>query len=486
LIQDTGFECPEGLKGEDLDKLVEASNIRCPECGGDLSRSEPFNLMFQMSIGSHGGSIKGFGRPEAAQGQFLDFPRIYSSERERLPLGIAQVGKCLRNEISPRKGPIRLREFTIIDYEIFLDPEDAAYPRINHMMDQKLRIFTIEEQRAKGENILEITVREALDKGIIKNEVLCFFMALAVKFVQELGIPWEKQRLREALPEERAHYSSQTFDQEVWLERWGWTEVSGHAYRTDYDLRNHMAHSNVDMRVHKPLSAPRKVSQIKLEPRVDELMVDFGKEQADELALLLKRSDPIIVERELREKGYYELTGQPSVWVEPRHVALTYEEIEEKGRYFIPHVVEPSFGVDRIIYALLEYAYKERGKRLVLEIPRAVAATKVAVFPLVNRDGLPEEARKIADSLIEEGFTVNYDSSGSIGRRYARADEVGTPVCATIDYQTLKDDTVTLRDLYTWSQVRTKVNSLPDILRDYMKGRLEFTKLGRPVTEKSE
>jgi len=485
LLRDTGVECAEGLSGEDLDRLVEANDTRCPECGGALSKSEPFNTMFQVDIGSHGGSIRGYGRPEAAQGQFLDFGRIYSSERERLPLGIAQIGRCLRNEIAPRQGPIRLREFTIVDYEIFVDPEDTTYPRIERLKDQKLRILTVEEQRAKGDAVVEMTVKEALDKGVVKNEVLCYFMALAVKFIQELGIPWEKQRLREVPPEERAHYSSQTFDQEVWLERWGWTEVSGHAYRTDYDLRNHMAHSNVDLRVHKPLSEPRRATWVKVEPKMERLEADLGREQAQKVALLLKRSDPTVVERELHEKGFYEVTGQPSVRIEPRHVGVIYEEVEEKGRYFIPHVVEPSFGVDRIVYALLEYAYKERGNRVVLETPRDVAATKVAVFPLVNRDGLPEKARRIADSLLEEDFIVSYDASGSIGRRYARADEVGTPVCVTVDYKTLDDETVTLRDLYTWKQVRVKVDSLPNLLRNYLRGHLEFHELGPSVSEKS-
>jgi glycyl-tRNA synthetase len=483
LLKESGIALGEGLKGEDYDRLVEANSLRCPECGGGLSKSEPFNTMFSVSIGSHGGSIKGYGRPEAAQGQLLDFERVYSSERERLPLGIAQVGRCLRNEIAPRQGPIRLREFTIIDYEVFLDPEDSTYPRTNLVNDQKLRILTAGEQRAKGDNIVEMTVREALDRRVVKNEVLCYFMALAVKFIEELGIPWEKQRLREVPVEERAHYSSQTFDQEVWLERWGWTEVSGHAYRTDYDLRNHMAHSSVDLRVHKMLAQPRKERSIEIKPRIEVLRAELGEESAQRVALLVRRSEPTIIERELREKGFYEITGQPSVRIEPRHVDISYRDVEVKGRYFVPHVVEPSFGVDRIVYALLEYAYEERGDRVVLKIPRDISPTKVAVFPLVNKDKLPEKARYIADMLIQEGFIVNYDASGSIGRRYARADEVGTPVCMTVDYKSLEDESVTLRDLFTWKQVRADINRLPLLMRDYLGGRLEFQQLGSSVSQ---
>ncbi len=157
--------------------------------------------------------------------------------------------------------------------------------------------------------------------------------------------------------------------------------------------------------------------------------------------------------------------------------------MEERSRSFIPHVVEPSFGVDRIVYALLEYAYREKQDRIVLEIPREVAAVEIGVFPLVNRDGLPETARGIVDALANEDFVVNYDESGSIGRRYARADEVGTPICITTDYQTLGDQTVTLRDLYSGAQVRTSIDSLPSRLRDYLKGRLQFAQLGTPVTK---
>lgn len=478
LLAETGVECSDALKAEELDRLIEENSVKCSECGGSLAKSEPFNLMFQVKIGSYGSSLTGYGRPEAAQGQFVDFKRIYSAERERLPLGIAQVGRCVRNEIAPRKGLIRLREFTIIDYEVFVDPEDASYPRIKLVEDYKLRILTIAEQKAGSDKISEMTVREALDRGIVMNEVLCYFMALAVKFLDDLGVPPEKQRLREVLPEERAHYSLQTFDQEVRLERWGWTEVSGHAYRTDYDLRNHMTHSGVDLRVYKAFDKPRKVVKFAVKPRMREIEVDFGKEEAARIASLLAKSDASIIDRELRVKGFYELTGQYPVRLDERYVEVSREEAEEAGRYFVPHVVEPSFGIDRIVYAMLEYAYLEQKDRVILRAPREVAAVKAAVFPLVSRDGLPEAAKKIYEMLLDEGFIVDYDESGSIGRRYARADEIGIPICITADYQTLEDGTVTLRDIYTWEQVRTKVDGLSNLLRNYLRKKLEFDQMG--------
>ena len=481
LLAELGIACSESMGIIELDKLIEEKEVKCPECKGELSNSEPFNLMFQVKIGSYGGSIIGYGRPEAAQGQFLDFKRIYIAERERLPLGIAQVGRCIRNEIAPRKGPIRLREFTIIDYEIFSDPENLSYSRIKRVEDHELKILSASDQLAKKNDAQEVIVKDALEKGIIKNEILGYFMALAAKFLQDLGIPLDKQRFREILPEERAHYSQQTFDQEVLLERWGWTEVSGHAYRMDYDLRNHMTHSGVDLRVYKTFDKPRKIMKIRIKPKMDLIEREFGKDDAQIAANLLSKSDENIVERELREKGFYELTGKHSIRLEKRHIEISREETVEAGRSFIPHVVEPSFGIDRIAYAVLEYAYLEKEKRVILRIPKDVAPIKASVFPLVSRDGLPEKAKKIYETLLDEGFIVEYDEEGSIGRRYARADEIGIPLCITIDYQTLKDETVTLRDFYTWKQVRSEIIDIPRLLQEYFRNKLQFEQLGKPL-----
>ncbi|MFQ6077223.1 MAG: His/Gly/Thr/Pro-type tRNA ligase C-terminal domain-containing protein, partial [Candidatus Bathyarchaeia archaeon] len=196
---------------------------------------------------------------------------------------------------------------------------------------------------------------------------------------------------------------------------------------------------------------------------------------------LLSRGDPTIIEREMRERGFYEVPGEKPVMLEPRHVEVQAYEEMDSGRHFVPHVVEPSFGIDRIFYAALEYAYTETKGRKVLRLPRDVAPISVSVFPLVSRDGLPEIAKEVYSLLIEEGFTVDYDEAGSIGRRYARADEVGVPIAVTIDYETLEDRTVTLRDINTWKQVRTKISDLPLLLAEYLRGKIEFDQMGTPL-----
>ena len=144
----------------------------------------------------------------------------------------------------------------------------------------------------------------------------------------------------------------------------------------------------------------------------------------------------------------------------PKHVNIVRRGIEERGRRFIPHVIEPSFGLDRLVYAALEYAYSKREDRNILMLPRDLAPLQVGVFPLVTKNGLPKKARAVQKMFRAVGLLVEYDEAGSIGRRYARADEAGIPLCITIDYQTLEDDTVTVRDRDTMKQERVKVGKL--------------------------
>ena len=392
----------EKLSLQELMNEISARRVGCPDCGGEFGEPKQFMTMFATTIGPYSDAV-GYGRPEAAQGIFVEFRRLIEYARERLPFGVVQIGHALRNEISPRQGVIRLREFTIMDVEFFFDPEEPECVRLTEMENETLRLL-LAEAKLKGEKEpIAVTVKEALSKGLIKAEWQAFFMALAKRLLKELGVPEEKQRFTEKLEWERAHYSAQGFDQEVYLERWGWVEVSGHNYRTDYDLKRHMEFSGVDMRVFK------------------------------------------------------------------------------EGRRFIPHVVEPSFGSDRLVYIAVEYAHRTKEKRSLLSLPRELAPTQVGVFPLVSKDGLPDKAKEAYEALLREGFAAEYDESGSIGRRYARADEVGTPLGITIDYDTLKDQTVTIRDRDSWKQVRTEIKQLPVLLHAYFSHKKKFEELGRLV-----
>jgi glycyl-tRNA synthetase len=455
---------------------IEQYNIKCPECDGALSEPKYFLTMFQTTIGPYSENI-GYGRPEAAQGIFVEFKRLYEQIRERLPVGFAQIGHALRNEISPRQGPIRLREFTIIDLEFFFDPEKPQCPFLNEVADESLRLVLAENRLKGDEKTVELKVREIISRGIVKVEWQIFFMALAKRLVADLGIPEDKQRFIEKHPWERAHYSAQGFDQEVYLDRWGWVEVAGFNYRTDYDLKGHMMESGVDMKVFKPNEKKSLRVEIQIKPLVEKIRRDF-KDRAPKVLEALQNADPKVLSEFLEKHGFYEMNDFK---LTSEHVEIIKKEVEEKGRHFIPHVIEPSFGSDRLTYAALEYAYTTKNDRVILRLPRDIAPIQLAVLPLVNRDGLPEKAKEVHKILIDEGFTVEYDDSGYIGRRYARFDEIGVPLCITVDYQTLKDHTVTIRDRDTWRQVRAEIGRLPWLLYNYFRLKINFEDLGLPV-----
>src|SRR5437870_7796201 len=218
IKESTGTET-EGLDLEQLSVLLK--QVKCPECGGILGSPQYFVTMFNTNIGPYG-EDPAYARPEAAQGIFVDFHRVLEVMREKFPLGIAQVGTVLRNEISPRQGPIRLREFTIMDFELFYNPQHPDCPFLPEAADEILSIVTEETRRAGKEEATRITVGEAVKRGIVKAPWAGYFMCLAVRLLKILGIDAGSARFFEKLAGERAHYSLQTFDLEVSLDRLGW------------------------------------------------------------------------------------------------------------------------------------------------------------------------------------------------------------------------------------------------------------------------
>lgn len=466
----------ERLSLEEINDQILKNKIKCPDCGGNFGKAETFLTMFKTTIGPYSKAV-GYGRPEAAQGIFVEFSRLFGFSREKLPLGVLQIGRALRNEISPRQGLLRLREFTIADLEFFFDPEEPNCYLLKEVEDEKLRILLAETKSKGSEDTVEVSTREALKKGFIKLEWQAVFMAYAKRLLVELGVPAQKQRFIEKLPWEKAHYSSQTFDQQVFVERWGWVEVSGHADRSDYDLKSHMTHSNADMRVFKEYEKSVEKEQVVIKP----IMIKLGpvfKGEAGKVVELLSRVDPTEFEASLKKNGRYML-GQYAIL--PEFVDVQRQKVVERGRHFVPHVVEPSFGSDRLLYVALEYAYQIKEDRVVLAFPRDIAPIQVGVYPLVSKDGLPEKALEVHKMLVDDRFSVEYDEAGSIGRRYARADEVGSQLGVTVDYDTLKDNTVTVRDRDSWKQVRARIDDLRVLLHEYFRGQIGFERLGEPV-----
>ncbi len=460
----------EGLTPEEMTRIIKEHDLRCPVCGGRLGEVKRFNLLFQTTIGPYSQNI-GYLRPETAQGMFVSFKRVYEVSRQRLPLGIAQVGRVARNEISPRQGIMRLREFTIAEMEFFFDPEDPWHSGVldellGRLERRKIRILTA-DAKARGEDKPEeYGVREAIEEGIIVTPWLGYWMAVARDFILALGVPYEDMYFDEKLPEERAHYAAQTFDQLVRVSRLGWLEVSGHAYRTDYDLSRHMKYSGVDLRVFKPLPEPKVVEKkiVLVDPR---WVGRTFRSKAKQILDALRSMDAEEAEKILQEKGVLIAAG---VEIPADKVKIVTKKEKITGRRFLPHVAEPSFGVERLLFVTLDHAYSERGDRIVLRLPRRIAPVEAAVFPLVRNEKLVEIARRLWWSLLDAGVYALYDDDGTIGRRYARVDEIGVPVAVTVDYQTLEDSTVTLRDRDTWRQVRVPLSEAVDAVKRFLAG----------------
>lgn len=459
LIEETLRLSVEGLKPSELTNIILQKGLKCPSCGGELGEVRNFNLLFSTTIGPYAGSV-GYLRPETAQGMFTAFRRVFESTRERLPLGIAQVGRVGRNEISPRQGLVRMREFTIMEVEFFIDPEDKDVPQLERYWEEGFHVL-FKDAKEKGGDPVRVKVKDLVSEKLVVNPWMAFWMATASRFVKSLGISEGSFYFEEKLPHERAHYSSQTFDQivKVMGEK---VEISGHAYRGDYDLSRHSRFSGEDLSVFKKFDKARVIKKRSVILNRDRLRQE-DKDFQRELMKLISDKKPEEVEIMIKAGG--ELMGRKL----SDFLSVIEREEKEHGIRFIPHVVEPSFGVERCLYLSVLNAYREKKDRVVLSLPKEIVPYHVAVFPLLEKDELKERSRKIAGELKQK-FEVLYDESGSIGKRYARVDEIGVPYAITVDPQTLNDGTVTIRDRDSWEQIRVNEGEVLQVLEKLFSG----------------
>lgn len=477
-------DTPDTLSADELSEVINKNNIKCPECGGKLSKVYEFNLMFKTSIGP-GGKRAGYLRPETAQGMFVDFPRLLRFYRDHLPFGATQIGKAYRNEISPRQGVIRLREFTQAEAEIFIDPRDKTHPKFKEIANIELNFYSQEGQiQGKSE---KMKINEAVSKGIIAHEFLAYCLALTYQYLVRVGVSPDKLRFRQHMKDEMAHYAADCWDAEILSERFGWVEVVGIADRTDYDLKAHAKQSETELTVYVPYEKPKKTESFKVKPDMGILGPRF-KGKAGAVADALKALKPQELQGEFIELSI----DKESIIIEKDAVALETVIEEMHGENIIPHVIEPSFGIDRIMYSILEHSYfeeevgagkeeEEEGKRIVLCLPPGVAPVQAAVLPLLTRDELIKPAKEIVEKLRKAGILVAFDDSGTIGRRYRRNDEIGTPYSVTVDYQTLEDDTVTIRDRDTMRQVRAGISDIAENIRSLIYKGKSFDDAGEMI-----
>jgi len=292
------------------------------------------------------------------------------------------------------------------------------------------------------------------------------------------------------MKDEMAHYAADCWDAEVLSERFGWVEVVGIADRTDFDLKAHAKQSEKELSVYVSYDTPKKVEKFVVKPDMGVLGPMF-KGKAGKVANALKA----LKSEELSGDGIEVTVDGEKIKINKDSVKFETVTEEIHGENIIPHVIEPSFGIDRIMYSLLEHSYfeeeagKEEGiegeegeeKRIVLRLPREVAPVQAAVLPLLTREELIKPANEIVKKLRNKGILVAFDDSGTIGRRYRRNDEIGTPYSITVDYQTLEDNTVTIRDRDTMKQVRAGISDIAGNIYDLVYGGSSFEDTGKKV-----
>lgn len=453
---------PDILDSDEIDDILVSNNIECPNCGEkEWTPSRPMNLMFGTKIGAMKASRQAYMRPETAQGMFMLFPSLYRHFRQKLPFGAIQTGKGYRNEISPRQGMIRLREFNMAELEYFIDPESP--PLVDISMKKEI-ISLIPDPKGHEREVVKLSFHDAINQGLIKDRTVGYFLSRTWDFLIKVGIDPSKIRFRQHEGTEMAHYAEDCWDCEI-LGEHGWIECVGIANRTCHDLLSHEKYSNSNsLRAWREFNEPKNESKEVLAPNTSILGPIFrGK-----AGIVLEALEQL---KELPNTLPFQLLVNDGTKVE-----ITAEMVERKvvskniaGEWFTPHVIEPAFGIDRIIWHILDHAYeeteKEGEKYNLLKLSESVAPADLIVLPLFEKDGMGGAARKLNSTLNSmKGITSLIDSSKSIGRRYARADEIGIPWAVTIDHTTLEDETVTVRRRDDQKQIRIGIRELLSLI----------------------
>eukprot|EP00826_Nyctotherus_ovalis_P004168 TRINITY_DN10872_c0_g1_i1.p1 TRINITY_DN10872_c0_g1~~TRINITY_DN10872_c0_g1_i1.p1 ORF type:complete len:610 (-),score=162.44 TRINITY_DN10872_c0_g1_i1:146-1975(-) len=466
----TVIEHAEAYTKEQLTEAYKKYEVKS-EKGNDLSEPVEFNLIFQTQIGPQGGS-RGFLRPETAQGIFVNFKKLLDYNNGRMPLAAAQIGLGFRNEISPRAGLLRLREFAMAEVEHFLDPENKMHPKLHLVENVCLPLLTAASQESESPAVeRELSIKAAVEKGVIANPSLAYYMARTYEFLKLCGIGQDTIRFRQHMKNELAHYAKDCWDAEVECS-YGWIEAAGHADRGCYDLTCHSKGSKEELTASRLLKAPKKVNVFKVVVNKKMIGPKFGKDAGAIIKRLesLDDSELTLLQAAIKDNKEMPLTvDSKTVTIEPSFVQVSVEEKIVAEEKYVPHVVEPSYGIGRIVYLILEHCYKVRQdeeRRAYFVFPPVIAPVKCSVLPLIPNDQkLLDKVVRIKALLNANGISSKVDDSGNtIGRRYARTDEIGIPFAVTIDYDTLKDETVTLREINSMAQIRLGIDKVAEEL----------------------
>ena len=469
---------PDFTKATEFDEVIAKYNIKNPlQPKNELSKTYPFNLMFSCKIGPHGDQL-GYLRPETAQSIFVNFKRLLDFKNGKLPFGGACVGLAFRNEIAPRNGLLRVREFEMAEIEYFIDPQDKTHPKFDQVSGLQLPLYNRQTQM-DNQDPLDITIKEAVEKGIIANEMLGYFIGRTYLFAQSIGIQKSSLRFRQHLSGEMAHYACDCWDLEI-LCSYGWIECVGLADRSAYDLTAHTKGSGEKLMAARVFDKPITREVVSYELNRPLIGKTFKKEAKKVTEAIEEKNQEQLdaLRQELEKEGKVNLCGfnlTADMFKNWKKEEKTFQE--EK---FIPSVIEPSFGIGRIIYCLLEQSFRERddAKRTYFSFNPSMAPYKVVFLPLMGKQQLVEKVETLALKFRKAGIMCKTDcGSSAIGKRYARTDELGIPFAVTVDFTTLEDDTVTLREIITMKQVRVPIAELESVVRDFIDNDRTFAEL---------
>jgi len=313
---------------------------------------------------------------------------------------------------------------------------------------------------------------------------LGYFMTRTHQFLVKCGVAKEKIRFRQHLRTEMAHYAADCWDAEIFT-TYGWIECAGHADRSAYDLRVHSIKSKCDLQAQDQLPEPRMVEQVYVNPNRAVLGKAFRKESKALIEYFEKLSkiDVLRIKQQLQDDGHVELDVNGAKFkLDTTMINVVEEEVKESVEKYIPNVIEPSFGLGRIIYSLLEQSFRYRDlhdkKRTYLKLPPAIAPIKVGIFPLSTNDAFTPFVDTLSTAFVGVNISTKPDSSGvAIGRKYARADELGVPFGITIDFQTVQDQTVTLRERDSMCQVRLAMDAAVMVVMNLITGLTTWEKV---------
>ena len=447
--------------------------------GQPFSSSFPFNLMFKTSIGPEGTAV-GYLRPETAQGLFVNFRRLLDLNSGKMPFAAAQIGLGFRNEIAPRSGLLRVREFCMGEIEHFVNPNDKRHPNFHTIHDTMLVLFGRDDQLGTGKT-QKMTAGLAVETGLINNQTLAYFMARTQLYMEKIGMDVNRLRFRQHLATEMAHYAADSWDLEI-QSSYGWVECVGHADRACYDLQVHSTATRTPMVATEKVDPPQEIEYAKLKLDRKELGKVFMNDQRvvatalETLAEDWMTFEPIATALETDGKTVvdgYEVTKAMVSWTK------TKKTIHE--RKFTPSVIEPSFGMGRILYSLLEHSFYQRDgdeQRCVMRFKPQVAPEKCAVFPISSNKECNMVVDMIAADLLDNDLATRVDkSTASLGRRYARSDELGVPFAVTVDFQSVQDNTVTLRERDSTKQVRLHKDEITNVISKIVRGKMTWTDL---------